>query len=346
MRRFRGAILFAALVLVSACDVARYAALTPAASGATQRIVFVSSPPEPLAQSTSLAQERPEDRVASKWIVSIPPNHEKGQIEWRPTAQANPARSFTVNRVTPYDNHVQLYRDVAEQAAGRDVFVYVHGFNTTVSEAGFRMAQMGHDFEQSQPSVVFGWPSAAQPAGYVFDRDGVLFARDDLRELVEGLNREPHIDRVVLVAHSLGAGLVMEVMRELRVLHGRSVSDWVSGVIFIAPDIDPQVFRKQAKRIGPLPKPFVVFGSQQDRALRLSSLIGGGRPRLGTLNSLDQLEGLDVTLVDMSAVQSDMPLNHFPVAGSEDAINLILKMRDEGGLLRQGRYVALSKPAP
>ncbi|MCF6443206.1 alpha/beta hydrolase [Nereida sp. MMG025] len=334
------------LVLVG-CDTVRYATLDAAATlpqGAARQDVFISSPPDPLAQSTIAGAQRPDKREWSQWTVSIPPTHERGQIEWLPSQRATANNSFIVAADNRYQNRASFIGDIAKAAAGGDVVVYVHGFNTTVSEAAFRAVQMKHDFEQSQPSVVFAWPSAAAAAGYLYDRDSILFARDELRNLVRDLSARRDVDRVILVAHSLGAVLVMETLRDLRQETRASVRAVVGGVVLIAPDVDPQVFRRQASAIGDLPNPFVVFTSQQDRALRLSSLFVGGQPRLGTLDSIEQLRGLDITLVDMSAIDSNEPLNHFPVAGSKEVVDLILKMRDRGGLQTLGTYVEVRRP--
>ncbi len=89
----------------------------------------------------------------------------------------------------------------------------------------------------------------------------------------------------------------------------------------ISPDIDVEVFRSQAKEIGTLPQPFLIFGSDRDRVLRLSALITGQKGRLGSLDSVDQLSDLEVTYLDVGAFSQGS--GHFVPGTSEALIKLL-----------------------
>jgi esterase/lipase superfamily enzyme len=95
----------------------------------------------------------------------------------------------------------------------------------------------------------------------------------------------------------------------------------VRGVVLISPDIDVEVFRMQARDIGRLPQPFLIFGSDRDRVLRLSALITGQKGRLGSLENIDQVADLDVTYLDVGAFSSGA--GHF-VAGTSPALIQLL----------------------
>lgn len=99
----------------------------------------------------------------------------------------------------------------------------------------------------------------------------------------------------------------------------------IEGVVLFSPDIDVDVFRSQVRRIAPLPQPFVVFTSQRDRALRLSSRITGEGTRVGNLTDPTPVAEFEVTLIDTSAYadDDDDPLNHFTAVNSP-AMLLIL----------------------
>ncbi|MBL6430625.1 MAG: alpha/beta hydrolase [Alphaproteobacteria bacterium] len=52
-------------------------------------------------------------------------------------------------------------------------------------------------------------------------------------------------------------------------------------IAMAAPDLDVDVFKAQMRRAGKPKKPFILLVSRDDRALRASSLIAGGKQRLG-----------------------------------------------------------------
>ncbi|NCA90355.1 MAG: alpha/beta hydrolase, partial [Gammaproteobacteria bacterium] len=60
--------------------------------------------------------------------------------------------------------------------------------------------------------------------------------------------------------------IVMETLRDIALSGETETMARLSGVLLISPDIDVDMFREQARTIGPLPQPFVIFTSQKDKA--------------------------------------------------------------------------------
>jgi esterase/lipase superfamily enzyme len=160
--------------------------------------------------------------------------------------------------------------------------------------------------------------------GYVYDRDSVVFARDGLEDLIRE-TVAAGATRITLVAHSMGSFLSMEVLRDIALRDGR-VMPQIRGVVLISPDIDVEVFRMQAKDIGTLPQPFLIFGSDRDRVLRLSALITGQSGRLGSLDSVEQLSDLEVTYLDVGAFSQGS--GHFVPGTSPALIQLLGRIDD------------------
>jgi esterase/lipase superfamily enzyme len=52
-------------------------------------------------------------------------------------------------------------------------------------------------------------------------------------------------------------------------------------VVLAAPDIDIDVFKSQMRRFGKPRKPFFIIVSHDDKVLRFSDFIAGGKQRLG-----------------------------------------------------------------
>ena len=319
-------------------------------AGCTERDTAMRAPPHPSAhiQPIYVSTTRALDRTGPAFgeprptrlnhfrvDVSVPPTHEVGQIEWaRGTPDAR--TDFVVTGTHIYRDAPEMARDVRRATPGRETLVFVHGYNNTLSEAMYRLAQIRSDFNDREPAVLFSWPSAGDPRGYVYDRDSVLFARDDLETLLRTLTAVPG-EKVFLMAHSVGSHLTMEVLRQAALRGDRRLLNRIAGVVLMSPDIDPDLFRRQAQAIGTLPQPFVIFTSQQDRALGLSALLSGRKPRLGVVNSPENVKGLGVNVVDFSEVSDGKGLNHIVPVTSPDAVRLLKGLISQSE--RQGRWM-------
>ncbi len=256
--------------------------------------------------------------------ISIPPTHQPGQIEW-PEGPADAATDFVVTDTHVYSSASGFVQAVRGHVKGEEHLLFVPGYNNTLSESMYRLAQIKTDFKTPSASVLFSWPSAGDPRGYIYDRDSVLYARDDLEELMNRLTAGPN-DRIVLLAHSMGSQLVMEAMRQAAIKGNRKMLSRINSVVLMSPDIDPDVFRKQAKAIGKLPQPFLIFVSQEDKALSLASFITGRKPRLGVIDSPEVVEGLEVQVIDFTALSDGEGLNHAVPTSSPAAISVLSGM--------------------
>ena len=276
-------------------------------------------------------------------VVAIPAVHQVGQVLWPRIYPPTPDRHFVLSDVGTYPNADSFDRALPSTPASERV-VYVHGFNVTPSEAVYTAAQVHKDFALTDPPIVFSWPSAGRPRGYLHDRDSVLFARSDLAALLTKLT-DDSTDRVSLLAHSMGAALVMEALREL-VLKGETrVLERISSVILVAPDLDPEVFRRQARDIGKLPQPFVVFVATNDEALRFASLFSFER-RLGAIQDASDIGELEVTLIDLTSLSDGQRFNHEIALTSPAAIRLLKGVREGDPTALQALEQYLVRPAP
>ncbi|MEL6642624.1 MAG: alpha/beta fold hydrolase [Pseudomonadota bacterium] len=269
--------------------------------------------------------ERMETPQYSKLNIAVPPNRTPGTITF-PRGTPDPDTDFLVTASTSFDSARAFRRDLARALAAtpandREVILYVHGFNNTFAEGVLRIAQLNHDIELPGVAVHYSWPSLGNPLGYAYDRDSALFARDGLEQLITEIRRAgPR--RITIVAHSMGALLTMETLRQMSIARPDSVSRDIDAIVMLSPDIDIDLFRAQARRIGKLPEDFVIFTSDRDRALRLSARLTGQRERLGNITNPVEVADLTVTLIDVTAFSSGV--GHF-VAGSSPALIQIFR---------------------
>ncbi|MGX9357219.1 alpha/beta hydrolase [Roseobacteraceae bacterium S113] len=325
LRSGRAVSLFVAACLAACTQLPDRIAFTETAPGATVRDIFVSSGRPPSIEAAPLQQDRTARVQFRKYAVSVPPTHELGQIEW-PDDTPDAARHFTTVGVESYENNAAFLDAIAAQP-GDEVTLFVHGYNTTSSEALYRFAQISHDFEVDNPTILFSWPSSGRAAGYVYDRDSVLFSRDSLADLLTALTRQTN-KHITLLAHSLGTHLTMEVLRQLALSGRRDVIDQLQPVVLLSPDIDPDIFRAQSNAVGQLPQPFIIMTNQDDRALRLAAFINIGRQKVGDLSRAQDVVGLDVTLFDFTALKDGSNANHLVPFTSPTAIKVLRRMVD------------------
>lgn len=248
--------------------------------------------------------ERSEAADFLRYDISIPTDREPGELNWPPRSRKpDAAKDFLVLDETRFGSAADFRTALHDEMASRGqtgAVVYVHGFNNTMAEGVYRVAQMHHDLQVPGVAVHYAWPSRGSALGYVHDRDSVLFARDGFEKLLNEVVASG-ADDIIIVAHSMGAFVTMETLRQMVLRDGSRALDHIAGIVLIAPDLDVDVFRSEVQDIGELPQPFVIFGSSRDRVLGVSSTIAGGEGRLGNLASVDRVSDLDVTYLDTAA---------------------------------------------
>ncbi len=268
---------------------------------------------------------RSDEVVYSRIDVSVPPDRVPGAIATPTRGAANPVTDFLVADETSFGGATGFRKAVSRAlrklpASERDVLIYVHGFNNNFADGVLRMAQLSHDLNVRGLPLHFSWPSSANPLGYVYDRASALYSRDQLEDFIR-LVQVPEARRVIVVAHSMGGFLTMEALRQMEIRAPGRVHRDIDGVVLLSPDIDIDVFRTQAAEIKRLPSTFVIFQSENDRALGLSARLTGLKDRLGNIADKSRISEFDITLVNVTEFSSG--LGHFSPGSSPDLIRIL-----------------------
>jgi esterase/lipase superfamily enzyme len=263
-------------------------------------------------------------------MLSVPPGHEAGVIERPAFGPEDPQKHFAIKSRRPLDE-TAFYAGLASHISGRigsnrDVLLYVHGFNTSYDEARFRLAQIAADARFGGVAVLYTWPAAGSLLDYGAAKENATVARDALSKVIRKLSEVPDIGRVHILAHSMGAWLAMEALRE-NALSGSSpdLNGKLGDVMLAAPDIDLNVFRQQLARLDP--SHVSVLVASNDKALSLSRRLAGGRPRLGALDPEDPndraaIEALGVKAYDLTP-ESTGWIGHATYASAPQAVRTI-----------------------
>ena len=252
--------------------------------------------------------------------VSIPPPgaRQPGDIPLPSSLPGDPERDFVILRADRMDlAQAKANFDArVRHTPGRRVLIFVHGFNTRFEEAVYRFAQIVYDARVDVAPVLFTWPSGGRVTDYVYDRDSAVYSRDALEVVLQALVKDPNVDSISILAHSMGNYLAIELLRQMSI-RDRGLSPKIRDVMLASPDIDVDVFRRQIAEIdaGPRPAQFTLFISRDDRALGLSSFLAGDLTRLGSLDPNKEpyrsiLEQGRVQVIDLTGMASSDFTNH------------------------------------
>lgn len=218
-----------------------------------------------------------EVATAEPWFGS-----ERGtQMSVAQVRLASPAQAgrFSLAAVGLVDWRISRVDIVSNLALGDgDVLLYIHGFNQSFETATLDAARLADGLRFSGETVLFSWPSRNKLFDYIADRESATWSRDALETTLDSLVTRPGLGRVNIVAHSMGAMLAIEGLRQAYAKHGELLLDRIGAIILAAPDLDIDVFSSSIARMRPLAGRITVITSNDDRALAVvASLSGGAR---------------------------------------------------------------------
>lgn len=284
------------------------------APGATDHTILIATTRQRTAIPGAMFNgERARELDYAEAVVSVPPNHVSGRIEFPSQPPGNPNTDFVTREASYLDSEKQFVASLNQQLAQRppghrNVLLFIHGYNTKFPEGVYRLAQITHDSKSEAVPVHFSWASRGELVGYVYDQNSATVARDGLEHVLR-LIAQSNVEKINLVAHSMGNWVTVEAFRNIAISK-EFPRGKMGAIILAAPDIDVDVFRSQMARIGRPKKPFLIVLSRDDRALALSRFIAGDESRLGDYKNAADLTKYNAIVVDLTDVQGLSPINH------------------------------------
>lgn len=198
----------------------------------------------------------------------------------------------------------------------RNIYVFVHGFNTGFAHNCGVAAEMFHYLGRDGVMISYDWPSQDSLFSYSADKATAGACVRGLRQLLVHLAHDTDVIRIHLIAHSAGAPIVIEALHELRLMNYRDPADEVrrryrlGRLALVAPDMDLRDFGQAvADMTTSLPERTLLYVSSRDKALDLSAWIAGFA-RLG--QPLDAL-----TPRQLEFLQSDANVELIDVVNAE-----------------------------
>ena len=288
------------VVALGACSIPtqQFTGAKPIAAAKTTSI-FVASLRGGLGDEAAQS-ERSDMLSFSVHTVSQPPARAPGTLA-EDRAGRDPRTEFVDVGATRYAEAKSMMTALAGKAKAlgtpREVMVFVHGFNNSFAHGLNRLAEIDADYNAPIAKVLFDWPTDSELLNYAHDLDSAAFSRDGLEQLIDDL-AAADFRRIVLVGYSMGADIIMETLRQMRIGKKDKTLARIGGVVMIAPDIDVDVFLRTVSRAAPLPQPFVIYASPDDWPLRtLQDWVYGGKQRLGVVDDISPIAELPLIVV-------------------------------------------------
>jgi esterase/lipase superfamily enzyme len=271
----------------------------------------------------------------ARLTVSVPATHQTGAIEYPKGKIARPDKYFTATELVAYSGDAEFERALRADIARHDhrVLVFVHGYNNLFDDAVYRMTQIVQDSGFTGTPVLFSWASGGRAVDYVYDRDSAVAARDGLEATLRLLTRAG-ARRIDIIAHSMGNLLTVETLRQMAIAGDRDLDGRLGDVILASPDIDVDLFKSQMRRYGKPKRPFLLLLSRDDRALSVSQIIAGDRPRLGGYENTKEISDLGLVVVDLTKVSAGDAANHAKFADNPIIVKLLGESLKRGDLER------------
>jgi len=177
---------------------------------------------------------------------------------------------------------------LADRAPGPFV-IYVHGYGEYFAKNCRRAALLQERLGLDDRMLLFSWPSSSYLT-YAGDAGDLEQSIDELNALLTLAADSIGPQRIVLMAHSMGSRGIVDALR------ARDDEARFGSAIFIAPDIRRDVFRENVAMLQQKASDIVVYTSDSDRVLWLSTTVNvSGRLGVAKEFDVDHTTVIDVT---------------------------------------------------
>jgi len=304
------------------------AATDPVADPRVTEFLFATnrSPAQEVAGTFGFARMNSLNLGAAR--VRVPEHHLVGRLElpkqgytiWGITfggENLDPQKHFQVQSVSALERDKWL--SLAKEASqGSEALVFVHGYNVSFQDALLRTSQIMYDIQYKGLVVLFSWPSRGSTLDYRYDIESALHARKHFIDLLHILRHEAGIQKVNVLAHSMGNLVVVDSLAGAASTASPPV---INELIMAAPDVDRDQFTQAVESLRKVTRGMTLYASSADKALVASRALANA-PRAGDLFGNQPVLASGVDSIDVSVLGSEiLGLNHSSFAERRSLMN-------------------------
>jgi len=235
-----------------------------------------------------------------------PKAHEAPFLHWNLALKRNPDKNIALLDIELLDDarfFAQLNKQLLASPT-QDALVFIHGYNVTFERATRISAKLAYDLDLAGPTINYSWPSAARVARYAVDEANLSWSTPHLKSLLHRLFAETDVQRLYLIAHSMGTQALTAALIDDLDGHPEHRAR-IGGIVLAAPDMDAEVFRRDiAPQLTAHRLPVTLYVSSKDLALTASRTLHG-HPRAGQADAaIVVVDGIDT--VDASNAEAEL----------------------------------------
>ncbi len=258
--------------------------------------------------------------VYGKAYVSVPRDRAAGSMPkpsfWRAEFRPDPNRHIILTDIKPLTSRDAFFGEVRGRVASsgrKEVFVFIHGFNTDFQGGAERAAQLAADLSIDGAPILYSWPSRGSVLAYRQDEEEAEIDSQiaDLAAFLDDVARRTGADRVHLIAHSMGNRFLIKALNRLGDTPATDRPRFAE-IVLAAPDVGVDDFNLRWPQIRSLGERFTLYASKRDKALLISGQINGMQ-RIGDARRIVITDGLQT--VETTAASGGL-LGHNDFAGT------------------------------
>ncbi len=206
-----------------------------------------------------------------------------------------------------------------DQGKSRYITIFVHGFNTDLIPNTEFAAQMDHFGGRDGAVVSFEWPSTGLITAYAADKGNASYSTRVFRGVLANIAQETGAKKVNIVAHSAGTPIVVDALRELRLINRElcpaqlQEKFHISKVALAAADMDlMSYFNGVFDKFDEMTEGVAVYASSADQALDFSrklyksERLGRAVAGLATWEQAALLNTRRIEMVDVRVAESQL----------------------------------------
>lgn len=189
-----------------------------------------------------------------------------------------------------------IRQSTAEMRVKERPTIFVHGYNTSFTDAVLRAAQIGFDLGIGQGVGLFSWPSKGSTKNYLADEAASESSKYALADFIERFVAESEQKSINLIAYSMGCRCALNAI-EVLANGRRGVLSKLNQVIMAAADVDSNLMPNLGKYTVSYSKRTTSYVCEDDIALKVSGWLHG-YSRVGFRPPTFVFGGMDTIVVN------------------------------------------------
>jgi esterase/lipase superfamily enzyme len=246
--------------------------------------------------------------------VAVPPPHihNPGRLEeplnfcvWR--LDAAPGKHIVVLGPPKQVSESKAFFDELQEAAQHapkknQAFVFIHGYDTSFDLAARKTAQICVDLKCQYVGIFYSWPSQGREVDYGKDHTMADRTPVHLKDILSSLISQAELDRVHLIAHSMGNDVLTKALKDLQEEMNVENSP-LREIVLAAPDLDAVKFQQQTLPwlVNKKNRRVTLYASSKDDALIASHQYNGDYrvgDTTGGLFPFQDIDSIDASTLD------------------------------------------------